>query len=333
MDQKKVIFMSHAHDDSAQANALKNWLKKNLVGVCEIFDTSDPESVPVGTDWHNLICEKLKQAVVVLCLLSKNSIERNWLYFEAGAAFLRDKKLPVVPICFGGVDKQDLKSLPIQYLKAVEIPNQTEERELFRFIAKEVGLDPSEDHKLPDLELPDFHPSRKSNPYSEWLFSEEELIQHEGTFSGKEIWVVSANLDHDVVGRGPLARIVKRNLLQREISYTYVVPKKPELYRKIARIKDAYEVGKPRPVFKQIETEELDNITETNITVFNPRPSPDDNDDYEVFIELPIAVKASKRCWVKVHKHFSDQIIGRIGPIVDGLKKTPPDEEQAPGES
>src|SRR5947209_4728970 len=297
-NQKKVIFMSHVHDDSAQAKALKLWLEDNLLGACEIYVSSVPESMPLGSDWPRKIREKLRQSDMALCLVTPNSIEGRWLYFESGATYAHD--LPVVPICFGGVKKGDLKP-PLQFLVALEIPNPEAEKQLLEVVAKQVGLNTP---KRPDeLTLPEFRLSRRVNPYSDWLYSEIDLIEHERTFAGREIWVASANLDHDVIGPGPLADVVSDNL-ERAISYVYVVPKRPEIYVIVEAIKNIYSAKRFRPAFKEIESAEFDNITETNITVYNPIPSPDRKGDAEVFVELPIALEVSERCWAKVHKHF-----------------------------
>jgi hypothetical protein len=89
------------------------------------------------------------------------------------------------------------------------------------------------------------------------------------------------------------------------------------VYAKIEAIKNIHRANKLRPVFKRIESKQFDNITETNMTIYNPVQ--DRKAFPEVFTELPIAIEPSERYWARVDKHFSNKIIGRIAMIADQI--------------
>jgi hypothetical protein len=314
---KKVIFVSHAHENEAEAMAIKKWLKVNLASAVNVFVSSDRKSNPTGSDWMNNVREHLEHADFAIYLMSPDGIESNWLHFEAGATSMKKRvrnpkcSIPIVPVCIGGVTAGSLPK-PYDTLNAVTLPSDDGEAWLLKAVADEIDL------TFPDppirLDFPTYDYTRRSST----LFTESQLSHYELSFQGRHIWVVSANLDHDIVNNGVFVEAVASNIEKKGINYTYVIPKRKEVAVRKQAIEATFkdQASKQPPKFITVESDAFDTFTETNITVYNPIPYRD-APATEVFIELPTDIDASKRCWVKVNKHFADKIVGKVNEWVN----------------
>jgi hypothetical protein len=315
---KQVVFISHAHEDEDFAKAIGDWLNANLNLLHESIEFFVSSNSSPGTEWPRKVLTKLEQVDVMLCLLSPNTLDfSRWVYFEAGAATMKkkedsknkDENIKVIPVCIGGVCVGDLLA-PLDGHIAVVLQNlneeddRKEEKKLLETVALETGLKKPPDPK--PLELPPIDHTKRARPF----FTETQLALYEKSFTGRAIWVVSANLDHDMIN-GTLANIVAGNI-ERCIAYTYVLPDEPKVAVKKEGLENTYgKAGRP-PKFVDVPPDlfDFDNITETNITIFNPVPyikaPPSD-----VFVELPTHIDASNRYWVKVHPHFGIESLER----------------------
>jgi hypothetical protein len=102
----KRAFVSHVSEEVAVASRLKTALARDFLGLLDVFVSSDAESIAAGEDWLRSIEKALEQSDLLLILCSPESIKRPWINFEAGAAWMR--KIPLVPLCHGGLTPQDL---------------------------------------------------------------------------------------------------------------------------------------------------------------------------------------------------------------------------------
>lgn len=305
---KTIVFVSYAHEDAPFASAIKAWLEENLndrADLIDVFVSSHRANVQYGDVWFDNLRANLKDAKICICLVSPHSVESRWLYFESGAAFLRG--IPVVPICLGGVQIKDLQQ-PLNFSEALELPNWEGESNLMNMVARVAKL--KSPQKPGGLSLPNFNYSLSSD----LQFSEENLAAYERSFEGQTIWVVSANLDHDVLN-GPMAGPVTYNL-ERGVTYTYLVPRKDDskLKSDIDSIRNAYNQSNIPPRFVYIKPEYFD-IVETNITIYNPianvgKPT-------EVFFELPIDSDPKKRRWIKMEDTLAKRLVVRVRPLVE----------------
>jgi hypothetical protein len=130
-----------------------------------------------------------------------------------------------------------------------------------------------------------------------------------------------------MINKGVLADIVASNI-KRGVSYTYVLPKESKVAVKKEGLKNTYGNARQPPEFVDVPPDLFDNITETNITIYNPVPYKDAPPS-DVFIELPTDVDASKRHWVKVHPHFGERIIGKVNNLIATLSDTKPESANA----
>lgn len=146
---KPQIFFSHAHQDSDFANALRNWIDDALLGAVEFFVSSDKTSIPLGSEWANRIRDALANSAIVLVLVSPSSMSRPWLYFEAGAGYIRE--IPVVPVCIAGMEPRGLEP-PFSFFEAIQLPGKEAELRLLELVATSAGLRPPK--LLAELVLP-----------------------------------------------------------------------------------------------------------------------------------------------------------------------------------
>lgn len=84
-----LVFISHDTRDAELAEAFSNLLKSVSAGVLKSFRTSDRkgnQGIEYGIEWYPEIIKNIQCASDVVCLLTKRSVDRPWLLFEAGMA-------------------------------------------------------------------------------------------------------------------------------------------------------------------------------------------------------------------------------------------------------
>jgi len=100
-------FISFIHEEEQVALALQALLQDKVGNQHRIFLTADPWQMRGGEQWLGRIREELGRAVVVIAMLSPQSIDRSWINFEAGAAWFAERH--IIPTCYGGLAIADLR--------------------------------------------------------------------------------------------------------------------------------------------------------------------------------------------------------------------------------
>ena len=114
---KPTIFFSHSTKDKNQLLKIKQKFENATGGVLEIFMSSDGQSIPFGQNWVHKIEQGLEKAKIMFVFVTPNSINSNWIYFEAGFAY--SKGIEVIPVGIG-VDIALLKP-PLNLLQGFNI--------------------------------------------------------------------------------------------------------------------------------------------------------------------------------------------------------------------
>ena len=114
---KPTLFFSHSSKDKDMVLAIKNKVMQYTSGTLEIFQSSDGESIPFGTNWIHKVEEGLKEAKVMFVFVTEKSVASGWIYFEAGYAY--SKGVHVIPVGIG-VNVGDLKA-PLNLLQGFNI--------------------------------------------------------------------------------------------------------------------------------------------------------------------------------------------------------------------
>jgi len=112
------IFISHIHEESLLANAIKDFIESSFPGHLSVFVSSNSDSVSPGERWFRKVEKAMEESNLFLVLCSNQSIIRPWINFETGCAFI--KGIDVIPICHSGINKSNLP-IPISQFQAVEI--------------------------------------------------------------------------------------------------------------------------------------------------------------------------------------------------------------------
>ncbi|MBL4754825.1 MAG: toll/interleukin-1 receptor domain-containing protein [Flavobacteriales bacterium] len=86
---KALVFVSHDTRDAELAEAFSKLLSSVSAGVLKSFRSSDKrgnQGIAYGVEWYPEIMKKLNDASDVVVLLTKNSVDRPWILYEAGVA-------------------------------------------------------------------------------------------------------------------------------------------------------------------------------------------------------------------------------------------------------
>ena len=71
---KPTIFFSHSSKDKDVISAIKNKVVQYTGNTIEIFQSSDGESIPFGTNWIHKVEEGLENAKIMFVFVTENSI-------------------------------------------------------------------------------------------------------------------------------------------------------------------------------------------------------------------------------------------------------------------
>jgi hypothetical protein len=115
------LFVSFVHEDEKVASAVQGVLQTELDLREEVFLASDKSQIYAGDLWLQKIKEALSAAEIVILMLSRRSVARPWVNFEAGAAWLANKTL--IPICYGSLSK-DVLPHPYSGIQALNLPSE-----------------------------------------------------------------------------------------------------------------------------------------------------------------------------------------------------------------
>ena len=130
------LFLSHAAADARLAEFLEQTARSVLLGV-DVFRTTRTGQIAAGKEWLREIRKHLESADRFLVLLTPWSLDRPWIWFEAGAAWMQNKTL--VPVTAGGLTASAVPE-PLRLLQLLSLENPDESRQAF----KELGGDLSD---------------------------------------------------------------------------------------------------------------------------------------------------------------------------------------------
>lgn len=138
-DQSRpIVFVSHAAVDAEIAAIFKADVEQHFLGLCRLFVSSSLDSLTAGEEWTATIKKHLNEAVILIGLLSPIAIQRGWVYFEFGAAWMRG--IPVIPVCHSGLIKDSLPP-PLSIFQGLNLSDQCHLEHLYGKIATSVNCE------------------------------------------------------------------------------------------------------------------------------------------------------------------------------------------------
>ena len=143
----KTIFLSHIHEESDMALALKQEIEDEFAGFVDVFVSSDGISIPSGTNFLTRIQDSLIECVGAVYLISPTSVKRNWINFELGAVWVRNvasvkvgnPDIPTIPFCHSGMTPSALP-MPLNNLNSIQANQPGQLEAAFRSIQSAVGI-------------------------------------------------------------------------------------------------------------------------------------------------------------------------------------------------
>lgn len=143
---KPLIFISHDTRDAELAEAFSKLLSSVSAGVLRSFRASDKkggEGIEYGTQWFPAIMKKLEEATDVVCLLTRRSVDRPWILYEAGVAFGK-YETPVHGLALG-IPLADARTGPFAQFQNCEDDEDGLTGLVKTLVQRSPSLDPNED--------------------------------------------------------------------------------------------------------------------------------------------------------------------------------------------
>jgi len=139
------VFISHVTTEAPVASLIGSWIQRPGL---ESFVASD--NISAGTLWLQSLRTALERADIVLVLASRRSVARNWVWFEAGSAWV-DAKRRCIPVCFEDGFGPDALPQPLASLQAIDIATVDGMQSLFVLAGMSLSAQDA-DARLQELE-------------------------------------------------------------------------------------------------------------------------------------------------------------------------------------
>ncbi|HAV5511016.1 toll/interleukin-1 receptor domain-containing protein [Acinetobacter baumannii] len=167
MSNKPIVFVSHAAVDSEIATLFKSDVEKSFLGLCQLFVSSNLDSIQGGKEWMQEIKTNLSEAAVLISLISPVSITRPWIYAEFGAGWIRG--IPTISVCHSGLRKDQLP-VPLSHFQALDLLDEMHLEHLYGQISLAIGCHkPEKDYsKLTEKYREITETNRKKRSIKQW---------------------------------------------------------------------------------------------------------------------------------------------------------------------
>ncbi len=141
-----LVFISHDTRDAKLAEAFSALLKSVSAGVLKSFRTSDKkgnQGIEYGVEWYPEIIKNIQNASDVVCLLTKRSVNRPWILFEAGMA--KGKlETPILGVALG-IPLKEASSGPFAQFQNCGDDEESLTKLVFQLVDRIPNSEPDED--------------------------------------------------------------------------------------------------------------------------------------------------------------------------------------------
>ncbi len=160
---KPVIFISHIHEDREIATCLKKFIDEIFLGMFNIFVSSDGASIRSGDNWSSSIEKALRQAELVIAVITPDAVDRRWIFFECGGAYFSNKS--VIPVCCRKMQLSKLGT-PLSWLQSIDGSDVSSVNNLISDIATKF-----------DLRLPSMNVSELINCLQKEVYDSADIVK------------------------------------------------------------------------------------------------------------------------------------------------------------
>ena len=133
---KPTIFISHITSEKEIAKLFQEKIQEDFLEMFNVFVSSDHNSINPGSNWLNRLSDALQSAQVQLIICSRESVQKPWINFEAGAAWV--KEIPVIPICHTNLRPSKLP-LPLNLLQGIVSTNIDDLQKMYGVLAQQLN--------------------------------------------------------------------------------------------------------------------------------------------------------------------------------------------------
>jgi len=130
------IFISYIREEFQIALVLKKWIESAFGDRCEVSISSDPETVPTVAQLVERDDPALAELKALILICSPSSLQKPWLSFEAGCAWI--KKISIIPVCHAGLSVSNLPT-PLSMFFAFDMTQKDFPQKFFSTLGKEMG--------------------------------------------------------------------------------------------------------------------------------------------------------------------------------------------------
>lgn len=134
---KMKIFISHIQEEFQVALVLKKWIESAFADHCEVMISTDPENIPTVSQFLERSEQAWEEIKALMILCSPSSIQKPWIPFEAGCAWLR--KIFILPVCYSGLTLAELPQ-PLSTFSGFDLEQRDFGQKLLMTLAKELGI-------------------------------------------------------------------------------------------------------------------------------------------------------------------------------------------------
>ncbi len=146
------FFISHYSGDQDLAKIIGNTLSRVSLGQINPWFSSDKSSsggLLPGNIWLNEIIEKLNKSKAVVVILTPNSVDKKWLYYESGIGEANED-CEVIPVCVGiGFDQI---SFPLAMYQCYQLADYEALKQFINKLLKKFEIQFDEEMAKPILE-------------------------------------------------------------------------------------------------------------------------------------------------------------------------------------
>jgi TIR domain-containing protein len=135
---KLKLFISHAYDEASVAISLQRQIQTDFLGLVHVFVSSNRSTLLPGEDWPNRVREELNAAELFAVLCSDRSLVHPWVNIEIGAAFFRNERPLIIPLCHRNLDEGKLE-LPLSPQQAITISSGSHIKAFYELLAEQLG--------------------------------------------------------------------------------------------------------------------------------------------------------------------------------------------------
>ena len=136
-NNRRGVFISHIGEEKVIALRLQRLLQGSLSPDVPVFVSSDYKSIESGEKSYDAILDGLKRSQVVIVLISRDSVDRRWINFEAGFGMGQEGR--VIPVTARGFSKGDI-GWPLGQLQARDLHDSDDVRALLEHVANVCGV-------------------------------------------------------------------------------------------------------------------------------------------------------------------------------------------------